>query len=414
MLIRRLRETFDVASTGLPQRILDVPFSPICRPTLLPRASDVTAEEILALLVAFASVVGQPNEAIVEWIANYAEECGAKVTILPGPEGDRANLFATIGPAEVPGFVLSGHMDVVPAGEPGWTTEPFVLRAKGERLYGRGTSDMKGFLACVLAALPVLTARPLARPVHLAFSYDEEAGCRGVRHLIDRLPRLCAKPQGCIVGEPSGMRAVRAHKGKAAARIEIRGHSGHSSRPDQGLNAIHAMSAILADAVQSAEALKAGPLDVSFSPPYSSLQVGVIGGGQALNIIPDFCAAEIEARAIAGVSPAALLSSVQAAAAELGTQGFDVRWDVLSEYPALSLAAGAPLASLLEDLTGHKPLAAVSYGTEAGLYQAAGIEAIICGPGDIARAHRPNEYIEIGEMAACRRMIEDLGERLRS
>ena len=374
----------------------------------------MTAEEILARLVAFASVVGQPNQAIVEWIANYAEGCGAKVTILPGPEGDRANLFATIGPAEVPGFILSGHMDVVPAGEPGWTTNPFTLRTEGERLYGRGTSDMKGFLACVLAALPALAARPLVRPIHLAFSYDEEAGCRGVRHLIDALPQLCTKPQGCIVGEPSGMRAIRAHKGKAAARIEIRGRSGHSSRPDQGLNAIHAMAAVLTEAVQSAEALKAGPLDASFAPPYSSLQIGVIGGGQALNIIPDFCVAEIEARAIAGVSPAALLAPIQAAAAALTAQGFEVSWELLSEYPALSLATGAPLASLLRDLTGHEPLAAVSYGTEAGLYQAAGIEAIICGPGDIARAHRPDEYIEIGEMAACLRMIEDLGEQLRS
>ncbi|MER9232963.1 acetylornithine deacetylase [Mesorhizobium sp. M0622] len=374
----------------------------------------MTAEQILAQLIAFASVVGQPNWAIVEWIANHAEGCGAKVTILPGPEGDRANVFATFGPADVPGFILSGHMDVVPAEEPGWTTDPFVLRAEGKRLYGRGTSDMKGFLGCVLAALPVLAAKPLLRPIHLAFSYDEEAGCRGVRHLIERLPQLCAKPLGCIVGEPSGMRAVLAHKGKAAARVEIRGRSGHSSRPDQGLNAIHAMAAVLAGAVQSAEALKAGPLDASFSPPYSSLQVGVIGGGQALNIIPDFCAAEIEARAIAGVSPAALLAPLQAAAADLSIQGFDISWDMLSEYPALSLAAEAPLASLLRDLSGQEPLAAVSYGTEAGLYQAAGIEAIICGPGDIGRAHRPDEYIEIGEMAACQRMIEDLGERLRS
>ncbi|TJW45908.1 MAG: acetylornithine deacetylase, partial [Mesorhizobium sp.] len=369
----------------------------------------MTAEQILAQLVAFASVVGQPNKAIVDWIARHAEGCGAKITILPGPEGDRANLFATLGPSDVPGFILSGHMDVVPASEPGWTTDPFTLRARGERLFGRGTSDMKSFLACVLAALPALAARPLARPVHLAFSYDEEAGCRGVRHLIDHLPQLCAKPQGCIVGEPSGMRAVRAHKGKAAARIEIRGRSGHSSRPDQGLNAIHAMATVLTEAVRSAEALKAGPLDASFAPPYSSLQIGLIGGGQALNIIPDFCGAEIEARAIAGVSPAALLAPVQATAARLGAQGFDVGWDLLSEYPALSLAAEAPLASLLRDLTGQEPLAAVSYGTEAGLYQAAGIEAIICGPGDIARAHRPDEYIEISEVAACQRMIEDLG-----
>jgi len=374
----------------------------------------VTTEEILDRLVGFPSVVGKPNGAIVAWVRQYAASSGAKVTVVPGPEGDRANLFATIGPADVPGFILSGHMDVVPAGEPGWTSDPFTLRAEGRRLYGRGTSDMKGFLACALAALPSLAAYPLARPIHLAFSYDEEAGCRGVRHLIDQLPRLCARPQGCIVGEPSGMRPVRAHKGKAAARIEIRGRSGHSSRPDQGLNAIHAMAEVLAEAVRSAEALKAGPFDANFAPPYSSLQVGVIGGGQAVNIIPDTCFAELEARAIAGVSPAALLAPAQAVAARLADRGFEVGWEPLSEYPALSLAEGAPLAQFLRDLTGAEPLAAVSFGTEAGLYQAAGMEAIICGPGDISRAHRPDEYIETGELAACRRIIEDLGARLRS
>lgn len=372
----------------------------------------MTTEEILARLVAFPSVVGQPNSAIVGWIRDFAEGCGANVTVSMGPEGDRANLFATVGPREVPGIILSGHMDVVPANELGWTSDPFTLRADAGRLHARGTSDMKGFLACALAALPALAASPLARPIHLAFSYDEEAGCRGVPHMIGILPQLCAKPEGCIVGEPSGMRAIRAHKGKAAARIEIRGRSGHSSRPDRGLNAIHAMTAVLAEAIRSAEDLTTGPFDSSFEPPYSSLQVGVIRGGQAVNIIPDLCFADIEARAIGGVSPSGLLAPVHAAVAALADRGFEAHWELLSEYPALSLAADAPLADLLRDLTAQEPLAAVSYGTEAGLYQAAGVEAIICGPGDIARAHRANEYIEHGELAACRRMIEDLGARL--
>ena len=369
-------------------------------------------EDILARLVGFPTVAGAPNGAIVEWIRDYLDGFGAKVTVLPGPEGDRANLFATIGPAERPGYILSGHMDVVTAAEPGWTADPFTLRVDGTRLYGRGATDMKGFLACALAALPSLVAAPLARPVHLAFSYDEEAGCRGVGHMIEALPQLCALPEGCIVGEPTGMRAIRAHKGKAAARVEIHGRSGHSSLPDQGLNAVHAMAGVLAVAVRSAEALKAGPFDVDFVPPYSSLQVGVIHGGQAINIIPDRCSAAIEARAIAGVSPATLLDPVRVAAQELAGQGFGVNWTVLSQYPALSLNAGAPLAALLEELTGQEPLAAVSFGTEGGLYQVAGVPAIICGPGDIARAHRPDEYIDTGELTACLRMIERLAMRL--
>ena len=364
----------------------------------------MTTEDILAQLIAFPSVVGTPNGAIAEWIRVYAEAMGANVAVVPGPEGDRMNLFASIGPTDVPGIILSGHMDVVPAEEPGWTTDPFCLRADGERLYGRGTSDMKGFLACALAALPALAAMRLARPIHLAFSYDEEAGCRGVRHLIERLPQLCARPEGCIVGEPSDMHAVRAHKGKAAALIEIRGRSGHSSRPDQGLNAIHAMTEVLAEAVRSAEALTAGPFDADFAPPYSSLQVGVIHGGRAVNIIPEVCSAEIEVRAIGGVSPETLLAPIQAVSATLADKGFEVGWTLLSTYPALSLCAGAPLASLLEDLTGAELFAAVSFGTEAGLYQAAGVSAIICGPGDIARAHRADEYIKVSELAACRRV----------
>ncbi|MFS8055413.1 MULTISPECIES: acetylornithine deacetylase [Rhizobium] len=372
----------------------------------------MTAEQILEKLVGFPSVVGTPNHVIVGWIADYLQRAGAKVIVLTGPEGDRANLFATIGPADRPGYLLSGHMDVVAATEPGWTSDPFRLQRNGTQLAGRGTSDMKGFLACALAALPAIAGRLLARPLHLAFSYDEEAGCRGVPHLIAKLPDLCAKPQGCIIGEPSGMRAIRAHKGKAAARIVLGGRAGHSSRPDLGLNAIHAMVDILGEAVMTAEHLTAGPFDTNFEPPYSSLQIGTIRGGQAVNVIPEECTVELEARAIAGVDPAGLLAGIKGRLEALKAKGFATHWESMSSYPALSLAADAPLALLLEELTGQIPLAAVSYGTEAGLYQATGMEAIICGPGDIGRAHKANEFIEDSELSACVRMIEALGERL--
>lgn len=367
--------------------------------------------EILETLIAFPSVVGTPNEGIVAWVRDYLAGHGITASVLPGPEGDRSNLFATIGPKHVSGYILSGHMDVVPAAETGWTSDPFRLRAEGERLYGRGTTDMKGFLAAVLACVPKLVAMPLRRPVHLAFSYDEEAGCRGVPHMIARLPDLCETPLGAIIGEPTGMRAILAHKGKAAARLTIKGRAGHSSRPDQGLNAVHAMSRVLAAAVDAAERLTRGPFENSFVPPYSSLQVGTVKGGQAVNIIPDICEAEFEARAISGVDPAELLAPVREAAEKLSERGFSVEWQELSAYPALSLSADAPLAALIEELTGLQPLDAVSYGTEAGLFQRAGIDAIICGPGKIGRAHKPDEYILIDELGACRAMIEALGER---
>jgi len=367
--------------------------------------------DILDRLVAFPSIAGKPNDDIAGWIEACLAEHGAQVTVLPGPEGDRSNLFATIGPADVPGYILSGHMDVVPAGEPQWKSDPFTLRRDGERLYGRGTTDMKGFLAAALAAVPALAKLSLARPIHLAFSYDEEVGCRGVPHLIARLPELCAKPLGVIVGEPSGMRAVRGHKGKAAARVTIQGRTGHSSRPDLGLNAIHAMSEALSAAVSEAERLTHGPFNSAFEPAYSSLQAGVIAGGQSVNIIPDSCKLHLEARAIPGVDPASLLAPVKARAEALAAEGFLVEWTPMSAYPALSLAQDAALAALLSELTGEAPLTAVSFGTEAGLYQAAGFDAIICGPGNIDRAHKPDEYILASELTACQRMIEALGAR---
>lgn len=366
--------------------------------------------EILEKLVGFPSVVGTPNNDIVQWIAAYLCSFGIKSHVLAGPESDRANLFATIGPGDSPGYILSGHMDVVPAGEAGWNSDPFALRADGEKLYGRGTSDMKGFLAAVLAAVPALVAAPLARPIHLAFSYDEEAGCRGVPHLLARLPDLCLPPLGAIIGEPSGMQAILAHKGKAAARVTITGRTGHSSRPDLGLNAIHAMTEVLQASVTAAAVLTNGPFEREFEPPYSSISVGTIRGGQVVNVIPDHCSLEIETRAISSAEPQALLAPVRAAAAALAARGFEVDWQLLSTYPALLLASSSPLAALLEDLTGIEPLAAVSYGTEAGLYQQAGIDAIICGPGDIARAHKPNEFILTSELAACQTMIETLGQ----
>lgn len=334
--------------------------------------------EILDRLVGFPSVVGTDNSDIVDWIKDYLAGFGIASAVLPGPEGDRANIFATVGPRDVPGYVLSGHMDVVPAGEHEWQSDPFVLRADGDRFYGRGTTDMKGFLAAVLAAVPKLSLMPLTRPIHFAFSYDEEAGCRGVPHLIAKLPELCAPPAGAIIGEPSNMKAVRAHKGKA---------------------------------VETAHLLTKGPFEPTFAPPYSSLQIGTVSGGQAVNIIPDLCVAELEARAISGISPTTLLDPVRKAVEALAEDGVDVEWMPMSNYPALSLAANAPLVTLLEELTVQPSLAAVSYGTEAGLFQGAGIDAIICGPGDIGRAHKPNEFITAGELAECQAVVEALATR---
>ncbi len=367
----------------------------------------LSVDEMLARLVGFDSVVGRPNAPIVEFVRDWLSAQGIVAHVLPGPEGDRSNLFASIGPVDRPGFVLSGHLDVVPAMEPGWQADPFVLREDAGRLIGRGACDMKGFVAAALFMVPELAAMNLPVPIHLALSYDEEAGCRGVPHLLAALPDLCAPPQGAIIGEPTDLVPVLAHKGKSAIRVTASGTAGHSSRPDLGENAIHALVPVLEAAVAQAAALTQGAQDTRFAPPWSSLQIGTLSGGQALNIIPDTAVAEIEARAIAGVDPMALLAPVRDAAEAAGA-----RCDTISTYPALALAADHPLAERLATLSGQRPLDAVSFGTEAGLFQAVGIPSIVCGPGDISRAHKPEEHLHRDELQAACALIRRLGESL--
>jgi acetylornithine deacetylase len=361
----------------------------------------------LETLVSFPSVVGTPNAAIVSWIKDYLTQHDAHITEIKGPEGDRSNLFASFGPLGQPGLILSGHMDVVPASAIEWKSDPYKLRQDGDRLYGRGTTDMKGFLAAALAIVPELDTNRLRRPVHLAFSYDEEAGCRGVPHMIKELPALCTSPFGAIIGEPSDLVPIRAHKGKAAARIIIKGKAGHSSRPDLGLNAIHALSHVMSHAVQHSELLSSGPQDPLFSPSYSTLQIGKCSGGVALNVIPAHAELELEIRAIPGVNPRDLVSKVLEILPSLEAQGFSVTVEHLSDYPGLSLDKTSPLAALLENASGHASIDAVSYGTEAGLFQAAGIPSIICGPGNIDRAHKPDEYICISELENAMAMLRN-------
>ncbi len=366
----------------------------------------LNAETLLQRMVGFETVVGRSNLDLLGFVADYLEGQGARVHVLTGPEGDRANLFATIGDPSLPGYVLSGHVDVVPAEEPEWQGDPFTLRMEGERLIGRGACDMKGFDAAVLSAVADLMAMPLTAPIHIALSYDEEAGCKGVPHMIAALPQLCAAPLGCIVGEPTGLQPVLAHKGKAALRLSANGIPGHSSRPDLGKNAIHALLPALNAAAAQALALQEAGQDARFEPPFSTLQIGTVSGGQAVNIIPDAASATIEARAIAGVDPRQLMAPL------LDATGPEVEAQWMSTYPALALAADAPLAQLCKDLSGQAPVQAVSFGTEAGLFQQAGIPSIICGPGDISRAHRPEEYLTRSELEATRQMILRLGRHL--
>ena len=299
-------------------------------------------ESILADLVAIPSLPGTPNAAIVDRVRAELARHGVESAVIPGPEGDRFNLFATIGPRDRPGYILSGHMDVVSTEGQVWASDPFRLASDGVRLSGRGTTDMKGFLACVLAMVPEFLAMPLTRPVHIAFSYDEEIGCRGVGHLIERLPSLCARPAGCIVGEPTEMRPVLSHKGKQALELVIEGRAGHSSNPALGENALYPAAELLLFIRDLAARLAAeGPFDERFSPPHATLQAGVVHGGNAVNIIPDRASIEIEVRSVPGLPPAAVTAEVVAELAALADRAMAegrhlrVSHRELSSYPAL-------------------------------------------------------------------------------
>ncbi|MFT3974100.1 MAG: acetylornithine deacetylase [Amaricoccus sp.] len=370
---------------------------------------------ILADLVAFPSLPGLPNGAIAGYVQDALARHGVEVAVVPGPEGDRVNLFATIGPRVPGGLVLSGHMDVVPVEGQAWTSDPFRLTAAGDRLTARGTSDMKGFLACMLAMVPAFQAMPLARPVHLAFSYDEEIGCRGVPHLIARLPDLCPAPMGCVVGEPTDLRPVLSHKGKQALALTIEGQAGHSSNPAAGENALYPAAALLLAIRDRAARLAAeGPFDPRFDPPHSTLQAGVIRGGAAVNIIPDRVEVEVEARAIPAQAPQAVMAGVLADLEAIVAEGRALRAThrELSSYPALPPAEDGALAARVAAASGHAPLQSVSYGTEAGLFAAAGVPSIVCGPGSIARAHKADEFVMASELEACCAMLRRLAERL--
>jgi acetylornithine deacetylase len=378
-----------------------------------------TIESILADLVAIPSLPGTPNAAIVERVRAELARHGVESAMIPGPEGDRSNLFATIGPRDRPGYILSGHMDVVSTEGQAWATDPFRLASDGARLWGRGTTDMKGFLACVLAMVPEFLAMPLERPLHIAFSYDEEIGCRGVSHLIERLPYLCERPAGCIVGEPTEMRPVLSHKGKQALELVIEGRAGHSSNPALGENALYPAAEVLLFVRDLAARLAAeGPFDGRFRPPHATIQAGVVRGGTAVNIIPDRASVEIEVRSVPGLLPAAVTAEVVAELAAIADRAtaagrhLRISHRELSSYPALPPPEDRELAGLMERLTDLAALPSVSYGTEAGLFHAAGIPAIVCGPGAIARAHRANEYIQRSELEACRGMLRGLSAAL--
>ena len=365
------------------------------------------AVAILDRLVGFDTVSAKSNLALIEWVADYLDGYGIASALTRSPDGGKANLFATIGPAERGGVILSGHTDVVPVAGQAWETDPFRLDARGDRLYGRGTADMKGFIALALALAPQALAPPLEVPLHLALSYDEEVGCLGVPGLIRALPKGAARPRLAIIGEPSGMRVANAHKGIQFLRTRVTGHEAHSSAPDHGVNAIAAAAEIIGEIGRVAAGCRASSSpDSRFDPPYTSFNIGRIEGGTAVNIIARDCVFEWEFRAVPGEDDAALRRRIDDFVAgdllpRLRSAHPDaaISTETAALVPPLVPDPLSPAEALARELTGANETTTIAFATEAGLFQAAGIPAVICGPGSIDVAHQPNEYVTRAQFA---------------
>ena len=376
---------------------------------------------ILDHLIAFDSTSHRSNLPLMHWVRDVLAGAGIAADLIPDATGQKANLLAVIGPRDVPGVVVSGHVDVVPVEGQLWTRPAFRLTEEGGRLYGRGTTDMKGFVACAIEAALAAARRPLAAPLILALSHDEEVGCRGVGSMIDRIEASLPAQRFCLVGEPSSQRIAVGHKGKLALRTTCTGRAMHSSCAPLALNAIHLGAAFLA-AVQAeqARALSTGPFDADYEVPCSTLHVGRINGGVQVNIVAETCVLDWEVRSLAGDAPDARLARIEAAAAAIiapfatSFPEAAIRTEPLWSYPGLDTAPDDPVVGFVRSLTDDNlPVTKVAFGTEGGMFALRlGLPTAICGPGSMAQGHTPDEWVAIEELERCRRTLAALVERL--
>lgn len=365
-------------------------------------------KDLLAKLVAFDTTSHKSNLPLVRFVEDYLRRHGVASALVPTPDGEKASLFATIGPPGVRGIALSGHTDVVPVTGQIWSTDPFTLIERDGRLYGRGACDMKGYLACVLAMVPELQARKLAMPIHIAFSYDEEVGCTGVRPMVAELGRSLPLPRMVLVGEPTTMTVVDAHKGPMRWTVHLTGKAAHSSMPHLGANTITYAGRLLGELASIEAELKAARSDARFTPPYTTLQVTQIAGGNASNIVPAACWFGWEIRRLPGFDGMALDQRFRRFAEEQclaplrqAAPGSAIDIELVNEVPPFQADAASEVVSLALKLARQNDTYAVCYATEASLFQDGGAPAVVCGPGDIAQAHTPDEYIEIAELEKC-------------
>jgi len=376
--------------------------------------------ELMAMierLVGFPTVSRDSNLGLIEWVRDYLAGMGVTSRLTYDSTGKKANLFATVGEGSRAGLVLSGHTDVVPVDGQAWDTDPFKATVVGDKLYGRGTADMKGFIANALLLVPKYLAAKTDAPLHIALSYDEEVGCIGVRSLIQDLTEMGLKTAGCIVGEPTMMQPIIAHKGTHRFRCCITGREAHSSYTTQGVNSIEYAARIIVYIRQMADRLaQLEARDYSFTVPFTTLQTGTIKGGIASNIVPKDCEFNFEARTMPGASADRMYQEIQDYAATLLPEMLRVEpnaviaFEMLASAPGMSAEESDAIVQLAVGLSRNKPNGAVSYGTEAGLFHQAGIPSVICGPGDIEQAHRPNEFVALEQLAHCEQFMARLVE----
>ena len=375
---------------------------------------------LLEDLVAFPTVSSDSNLALIDYVASYLQNLGADVRVYADGSGAKANLFATIGPMIDGGIVLSGHSDVVPVEDQDWSSDPFALEEHKGRLYGRGACDMKGFIAASLATAPDFAKANLKRPIHFAFTHDEEVGCLGARSLMQELGRLPFRPSVAIIGEPTEMRLIEGHKGCYEYSVAFTGLEGHGSLPDLGVNAVEYAVRYVARLMELRETLRErAPRDSRFDPPWTTLQVGRLSGGVAHNIIPGHCTLDWELRPVRRADGDFVKSEMAAFVDEAlrpemkaVSPDADIVTHVLGEVDGLEPLPDSEAVRLVAELTGAKQADVVAFGTEAGLFQGLGISTVVCGPGSIEQAHKPDEYVSRSQLELALTMLARLVPKL--
>jgi acetylornithine deacetylase len=375
---------------------------------------------ILDQLIGFPTVSRDSNKALISYVAALLTDCGIQAEVIDNPDGTKANLYASTGPGQIGGVMLSGHTDVVPIDGQDWTLPAFSMTERDGRLYGRGTADMKGFVASAISSMIAASQLPLIQPLHLALSYDEEVGCLGVPSLLRMMAETDIRPSMCIVGEPTEMKLATGHKGKTAIRADCCGREAHSALAPTALNALHLACDLVAE-IRSlqAEIAHNGAKDHDFNIPYTTLHAGILEGGVQINIVPHHARLAFEIRNIAEDDPMAILDRLKERIApvidkakEIAPEA-DIEMTITNSYPGLNTPLDHDIVTFMKSLTGSNATIKVAFGTEGGLFSRdLGIPTVVCGPGSMDQGHKPDEFISLSQLSECDAMLASLNQRL--